>query len=50
MSKQVWLNGELIHETPAPEGPENLLSNYLYAVGTITLTIAVAIFLKKRYL
>ncbi len=36
-------------ETPAEE-PENLLSKYLYAVGTITLTIAVVVFLKKRYL
>ena len=36
-------------ETPAEE-PENLLSKYLYAVGTITLAIAAAIFLKKRYL
>ncbi len=34
---------------PAKE-PENLLSKYLYAVGTITLTIAAALFLKKRYL
>ncbi len=37
-------------ETPAPEEPENLLSKYLYAIGTITLTIAAVVFLKKRYL
>jgi len=37
------------NETPAEE-PENLLSKYLYAVGTITLAIAAAVFLKKRYL
>ncbi len=36
-------------ETPDEE-PENLLSKYLYAVGTITLTIAAVLFLKKRYL
>ena len=37
------------NETPAEE-PENLLSKYLYAVGTITLAIAAFVFLKKRYL
>lgn len=36
-------------EKPAEE-PENLLSKYLYAIGTITLTVTVALFLKKRYL
>ena len=36
-------------EKPAEE-PENLLSKYLYAIGTVTLTFAAALFLKKRYL
>ena len=38
-----------VDEKPAEE-PENLLSKYLYTIGTITITIAAVVFLKKRYL
>ena len=34
----------------AAEEAENLLSKYLYTIGTITITIAAIVFLKKRYL
>lgn len=44
------LQGRMEADEKSAEEPENLLSKYLYAVGTITITIAAVVFLKKRYL